>query len=105
MQSVHMWVDFKFIAHRPLRLRRASLSVRSQLPMRPVSGSVSSAGAVMNASSFSFSAHNPGADVNRFRFQQMHIAAQMCVRSRCKSGKIRLRRTVPLQIQRTRLGE
>ena len=40
-----------------------------------------------------------------FKFEQMYFAAQMCVRSRCKSGKIRLRRTVPLQIQRTRLGE
>ncbi len=57
------------------------------------------------ASSYSFSAHNPGVDVNRFRCQQMHFAAQMCVRSRCKSCKIRFRRTVPLQIQRTRLGE
>ena len=57
------------------------------------------------AVSYSFSAHNPGVDVNRFCCQLMHFAAQMCVRSRCKSGRIRFRRTVPLQIQRTRSGE
>ena len=49
------------------------------------------------------SALNTGADVNRFRFQQMH--AQICVRCRCKCGKIRFRRTAPLHIQRTRFSE
>ena len=33
---LHAWVDFNFIAHRPLQLRRVSVSVRNQLPMRLV---------------------------------------------------------------------
>ena len=57
------------------------------------------------ASSYSLSVHIPGVDVNRFCCQLMHFAAQMCVRSRRRSGKIRSRRTVLLQIQRTRPGE
>ena len=64
---VHAWVDFNFIAHRPLQLRRVSVSVRNQLPVRQVSGSVSSDGPVMNGSrdQLQFLCASPGADMNR----------------------------------------
>jgi hypothetical protein len=85
-ESVHVWVDFNFNAHGPLQLRRVSVSGRNQLPIRPVSGSMSSDSPVMNAS-------RRAVTISVCTIPAQFFAAQMCVRSRCKCGKIRFRRS------------
>ena len=94
-ESVHVSVDFNFNAHGPLQLRRVSVSVRNQLPIRPVSGSVSSDSLVMNASSLTIPAQFFAALFLR-RKCAFDLVANV---ARLSFGAVASR------IQRTRLGE